>query len=127
MRAGLRESSNLRSLRRRLLRWHHGCVSGDLARALYELRVVDAGPSDRFDALLKSILGSVLDRGMFGIPHVFPEKVEVQIVDRRTDEILWSRRTDFDVARLFAVDIDRDLDRLGPGAFAAEWGIAATS
>ena len=102
-------------------------MTGDRARALYELRVIDAGPSDRFDALLKSILGSVLDRGMFGIPHVFPEKVEVHIVDRRTDEIVWSRRTDFDVARLFAVDIDRDLDRLGPGAFAAEWGIASTS
>jgi hypothetical protein len=102
-------------------------VTGDLARAVYELRVIDAAASDRFDALLKSLLASVLDRGMFGIPHAFPEKVEVHIVDRRTDEIVWSRRTGFDVARLFAVDIDRDLDRLGPAAFAAEWGIATTS
>jgi hypothetical protein len=95
-----------------------------LARAVYELRVTDASASDRHDALFKSLLASLLDHG---IAHAIPEKVAGHIVDRRTHEIVWSRRTGSDVARLFVVDIDKDLDRLDPAAFAAEWGIATNA
>jgi hypothetical protein len=98
-------------------------MTGDRARVVYELRVTDASAADRHEALLKSLLASLLDHSMYA----FPEKVEVLIVDRRTDEIVWSRRTGSDVARLFAVDIDKDLDRLDPAAFATEWGIATNA
>jgi hypothetical protein len=51
----------------------------------------------------------------------------IHIVDRRTNDMMWSRHSEPEVARLFAVDIDRDLDRLDPVAFAVEWGIARSA
>ena len=76
-----------------------GRVTGDRARAVYELRVTDASAADRQEALLKSLLVSLLDHSV----DAFAEKIEVHIVDRPTDEIVWSRRTGSDVARLLAI------------------------
>ena len=53
--------------------------------------------------------------------------VIIHIVDRRTDEIVWTRRCEPEVARLFAIDIDEDLDRMSPDTFAAEWSITPTA
>jgi hypothetical protein len=97
-------------------------VSGKTARSVYAFEVVDAAAPDRHDALFKSVVVSLLSLNT-GHWEVFPAKVMIHIVDRRTDEIVWTRQCEPEVARLFAIDIDKDLDRMGPAAFAVEWSI----
>ncbi|HEV7527198.1 MAG TPA: hypothetical protein VGP92_19740 [Acidimicrobiia bacterium] len=87
---------------------------------------MDAATPDRHNALFKSLVVSLLSLPT-GHWEAFPAKVVIHIVDRRTDEIVWTRHSEPEVARLFAVDIDRDLDRLDPVAFAVEWSIARSA
>jgi len=101
-------------------------VSGDMARSAYAFEVVDAAAPERHNALFKSLVVSLLSLPM-GHWEAFPAKVVIHIVHRRNDEIVWSRQCDPEVARLFAVDIDQDLDRLDPTAFAVEWGITPSA
>jgi hypothetical protein len=101
-------------------------VSGDTARSAYAFEVVDAAAPDRRNALFKSLVVSLLSLSS-GHWEAFPAKVVIHIIDRRTDEIVWTRHCEPEVARLFAVDIDRDLDRLDPVAFAVEWGITSSA
>jgi hypothetical protein len=101
-------------------------VTGETARSVYAFEVVDAAAPDRHNALFKSVVVSLLSLPM-GHWEAFPAKVVIHIVDRRTNEVVWSRHSEPEVARLFAVDIDRDLDRLDPAGFAAEWGIARSA
>ena len=97
-----------------------------MARSVYAFEVVDADAPDRHNALFKSVVVSVLTLNM-GHWEVFPTKVMIHIVDRRTDDVVWTRQCEPEVARLFAVDIDKDLDRLDPGAFAVEWSITPSA
>ena len=101
-------------------------MNGHTARSAYAFEVVDAAAPDRHNALFKSLLVSILSLPM-GHWEAFPAKVVIHIVDRRTDEIVWTRHSEPEVARLFTVDIDRDLDRLDPAAFAVEWGITPSA
>lgn len=97
-------------------------MNENTARSVYAFEIVDAAAPDRHKALFKSLVVSLLSLSS-GHWEAFPAQVVVHIVDRRTDEIVWTRRCDPEVARLFAVDIDGGLDRLDPVAFASEWGI----
>src|SRR3954462_3971760 len=101
-------------------------VKGDTARSVYVFEVVDAAAPDRHNALFKSLAVSLLTLRM-GAWEAFPAKVIIHIVDRRADEIVWTRNCEPEVARLFAIDIDKDLDRMGPVAFAVEWGITPSA
>lgn len=101
-------------------------MKGDRARSVYAFEVVDAAAPDRHNALFQSLLVSLLSLPM-GHWEAFPAKVVIHIVDRRTDEIVWTRRCDPEVARLFAVDIDGGLDRMDPAAFAVEWGVTPSA
>src|SRR5438132_750033 len=101
-------------------------VKGNTARSSYVFEVVDAAAPDRHNALFKSVVVSLLTVHM-GQWEAFPAKVVIHIVDRRTDEVVWTRECEPEVARLFAIGIDRDLDRLDPLAFAVEWGITPSA
>ena len=93
------------------------------ARSLYELRIVDASSVDHETALAKTLLVNLLDVGSGGFATSFPAHVEVLIIDRRTGETVFARHTDPEVARLLAIDIGENLDRLDAVDFAREWGI----
>ncbi len=84
--------------------------------------MIDPSAVEHNRAAAKTLLVSLLTAHT-GAWELLPAHVEVQIVDRRTDEVVFTRKTQAEVARLLAVDADKGLDRLGAADFAREWGI----
>ncbi len=98
-------------------------MSGDSARSTYELRITDPTSAEHDKALAKTLLANLLSVGSGSWEAPVPARVGVNIVDRRTGEIVFERHVDPQAAQLLATDIDENLDRFDVPAFAREWGI----
>ena len=94
---------------------------------MYEIRVSDPSSTEQNKALLKTVALNFLAMTVGRLEAPVPAKIEVHIVDRRTDRVVYARRDDPKEARQFESEITADLDRLDPAAFAKQWGIGVVA
>jgi hypothetical protein len=50
------------------------------------------------------------------------DTLKLEVVDRRTGETVLTRHEKYSIGSRLAAEINADLDRLDPAAFAKEWG-----
>jgi hypothetical protein len=98
-------------------------VTVDPARLVYEVRVTDPSSGERDKALAKTVLANLLAMGTGHMEAPVPAKVEVLVVDRRTNQVVFRRREDPVEARRTTMHMSDNLNRLDATAFARECGI----
>lgn len=100
-----------------------GAVTVDPARLVYEVRVTDPSSGERDKALAKTVLANLLAMGTGHMEPPIPAKVEVLVVERRTNQVVFRRREDPVEARRTTMQMTDNVDRLDATEFARGYGI----
>jgi hypothetical protein len=71
--------------------------------------------------MIGQLLGTFSD-GVVGFGGAVPT-LKLEVADRRTGDAVLARHEKYSIGSRLAEEINADLDRLDPTAFAKEWGI----